>query len=89
MSGPFWKAWARYNAALEKNPVGVKALTSLTGFTLGDIIAQVTAVGLRLRPHLSGSDTLALVVQEFLTTGDEPKKGYDYMRTLRLGEDQA
>lgn len=32
--------WAAYNAALEKNPLLVKALTSLTGFTVGDVLAQ-------------------------------------------------
>jgi hypothetical protein len=31
----FRGAWAAYNAHLEKNPLVVKALTSLTGFTLG------------------------------------------------------
>lgn len=32
--------WARYNALLEAQPLLTKALTSLTGFTLGDILAQ-------------------------------------------------
>lgn len=34
------RVWAAYNAALEKNPLLVKALTSLTGFTVGDVLAQ-------------------------------------------------
>lgn len=34
------RVWAAYNAALEKNPLLVKALTSLTGFTAGDVLAQ-------------------------------------------------
>lgn len=32
--------WAKYNALLEAQPLLTKALTSLTGFTLGDILAQ-------------------------------------------------
>lgn len=32
--------WARYNALLESQPLLTKALTSLTGFTAGDILAQ-------------------------------------------------
>ncbi len=32
--------WAAYNRALTARPVLVKALTSLTGFTVGDILAQ-------------------------------------------------
>ncbi len=32
--------WAAYNRALTARPVLVKALTSLTGFTAGDILAQ-------------------------------------------------
>lgn len=32
--------WAAYNRALAKNPLLVKAMTSFTGFTLGDILAQ-------------------------------------------------
>ena len=32
--------WARYNAMLEAQPLLTKALTSLTGFTIGDILAQ-------------------------------------------------
>lgn len=32
--------WAAYNKALAANPLLVKALTSLTGFTVGDILAQ-------------------------------------------------
>lgn len=32
--------WARYNALLEAQPLLTKALTSLTGFTVGDILAQ-------------------------------------------------
>jgi protein Mpv17 len=32
--------WAAYNAMLESQPLLTKALTSLTGFTVGDILAQ-------------------------------------------------
>jgi protein Mpv17 len=32
--------WARYNAMLEAQPLLTKALTSLTGFTAGDVLAQ-------------------------------------------------
>lgn len=32
--------WAAYNAKLESDPVVTKAMTSLVGFTLGDILAQ-------------------------------------------------
>lgn len=32
--------WSRYNKLLEAQPLLTKALTSLTGFTLGDVLAQ-------------------------------------------------
>lgn len=32
--------WARYNSMLDTQPLLTKALTSLTGFTAGDILAQ-------------------------------------------------
>lgn len=32
--------WAAYNKALASNPLLVKAMTSFTGFTVGDILAQ-------------------------------------------------
>jgi protein Mpv17 len=32
--------WARYNALLQAQPLLTKALTSLTGFTAGDVLAQ-------------------------------------------------
>ena len=32
--------WAKYNQLLSSQPLLTKALTSLTGFTLGDILAQ-------------------------------------------------
>ena len=32
--------WARYNKLLEAQPLLTKALTSLTGFTVGDLLAQ-------------------------------------------------
>lgn len=32
--------WGAYNKALAKNPLLVKAMTSFTGFTIGDILAQ-------------------------------------------------
>jgi len=32
--------WARYNALLDAQPLLTKALTSLVGFTLGDVLAQ-------------------------------------------------
>jgi protein Mpv17 len=51
--------WARYNALLSAQPLLVKAMTSLTGFTLGDVLAQ-----------------------NFI---EESDKGYDIMRTVRLG----
>ena len=33
--------WAAYNAALEKDPILVKGLTSAIGFFLGDVLAQL------------------------------------------------
>lgn len=36
----FGRLWAGYNKALETNPLLIKALTSLTGFTVGDFLAQ-------------------------------------------------
>lgn len=52
--------WASYNKMLDTNPILTKALTSLTGFTLGDILAQKFVM-------------------------PDPEKGYDIMRTVRLG----
>lgn len=51
--------WARYNSMLDAQPLLTKALTSMTGFSLGDILAQC-----------------------FIEEGD---KGYDPMRTFRMG----
>jgi hypothetical protein len=33
--------WAAYNDALDKKPLLTKALTSLVGWSLGDVLAQV------------------------------------------------
>lgn len=33
--------WAAYNEQLDKNPLTAKALTSLVGWALGDVLAQV------------------------------------------------
>lgn len=33
--------WAAYNEALDKNPLTAKACTSLVGWFLGDLLAQV------------------------------------------------
>jgi len=33
--------WAAYEAALEKNPLLIKGLTSFVGFTIGDLLAQL------------------------------------------------
>lgn len=33
--------WAAYNAALDKNPLTAKSCTSLVGWALGDVLAQV------------------------------------------------
>mmetsp|Transcript_12932 Transcript_12932/g.19642 ORF Transcript_12932/g.19642 Transcript_12932/m.19642 type:complete len:186 (-) Transcript_12932:192-749(-) len=37
--------WARYNAMLEAQPLLTKALTSLVGFTAGDVLAQAFVEG--------------------------------------------
>ena len=37
---PLKKAWKRYEELLDEKPVLMKALTSMTGFALGDILAQ-------------------------------------------------
>jgi protein Mpv17 len=37
---PFVALWNGYNASLESNPILTKALTSLMGFLLGDLLAQ-------------------------------------------------
>jgi hypothetical protein len=39
--GGAFPGWAAYNEALDKNPLPTKALTSLVGWALGDILAQV------------------------------------------------
>lgn len=36
--------WAAYNDALDKKPLVTKALTSLVGWALGDLLAQVRLV---------------------------------------------
>ena len=35
--------WAAYNDALDKHPLTAKACTSLVGWALGDVLAQVRA----------------------------------------------
>jgi protein Mpv17 len=40
-SNPFAMAWKGYEALLEEKPLLMKGLTSLTGFALGDILAQL------------------------------------------------
>mmetsp|Transcript_15406 Transcript_15406/g.18729 ORF Transcript_15406/g.18729 Transcript_15406/m.18729 type:complete len:233 (+) Transcript_15406:143-841(+) len=37
--------WAAYNESLEKSPLTTKAFTSLVGFLLGDLLAQVFITG--------------------------------------------
>ena len=36
--------WAAYNESLEKKPLLTKALTSLAGWALGDLLAQVSKI---------------------------------------------
>ena len=57
--------WARYNALLDAQPLLTKALTSLTGFTVGDVLAQT---------FIEGSDQVILErnVQGF--KDDQPKR---------------
>jgi hypothetical protein len=50
--------WAAYNDALDKKPLLTKALTSLVGWALGDLLAQVRA----LRPGLLGVAVAAFCV---------------------------
>jgi hypothetical protein len=38
--------WAAYNDALDKNPLIAKACTSLVGWALGDLLAQVRTISL-------------------------------------------
>lgn len=40
--------WAAYNDALDKNPLTAKAFTSLVGWALGDLLAQVRYIILEL-----------------------------------------
>jgi len=37
--------WASYNESLDKNPLTTKAMTSLVGWALGDILAQIFITG--------------------------------------------
>ena len=37
--------WAKYNQALAAQPLVVKAMTSLIGFTAGDVLAQKAVEG--------------------------------------------
>lgn len=39
--GPLGNIWAGYNTMLEEQPILTKALTSLTGFAIGDILVQL------------------------------------------------
>eukprot|EP00962_Isochrysis_galbana_P036161 scaffold12456_cov131-Isochrysis_galbana.AAC.3 len=38
---PFIAVWKNYEALLEEKPLLMKALTSFTGFAIGDILAQI------------------------------------------------
>ena len=51
--------WAAYNEALDKKPLVTKAMTSLVGWALGDLLAQVRSVVEYedSRPHHSHSLT--------------------------------
>ena len=40
MSGGLGLLWDKYNEVLETNPLPTKAVTSLVGFTIGDLLAQ-------------------------------------------------
>lgn len=39
-SNPFMQLWSAYNGALESKPILTKAITSLVGFSIGDLLAQ-------------------------------------------------
>lgn len=78
-------AWAAYNRLLTKQPMFTKALTSLTGFTLGDFLAQT--VRLSCCPHVL--PFAQLLMSLFLVALShqyvEKVEPYDLMRTARLG----
>jgi hypothetical protein len=44
--------WAQYNESLDKNPLTTKAMTSLAGWALGDVLAQVRTSRLFILLHL-------------------------------------
>lgn len=45
--------WAAYNNALDKSPLTAKACTSLVGWALGDLLAQVSFARPKTRNELS------------------------------------
>ncbi len=47
--------WTAYNEALDKNPLTAKACTSLVGWFLGDLLAQVSAIGFIMCGKLEGT----------------------------------
>eukprot|EP00542_Grammatophora_oceanica_P013603 CAMPEP_0194047704 /NCGR_PEP_ID=MMETSP0009_2-20130614/25199_1 /TAXON_ID=210454 /ORGANISM="Grammatophora oceanica, Strain CCMP 410" /LENGTH=202 /DNA_ID=CAMNT_0038693387 /DNA_START=100 /DNA_END=705 /DNA_ORIENTATION=+ len=51
--------WAAYNRALDTNPITAKACTSLVGWALGDLLAQIFITGI--------SQTNPFDVKRFLT----------------------
>ena len=40
MSGGLGAVWDKYNEVLDSKPLATKAVTSLVGFTIGDLLAQ-------------------------------------------------
>jgi hypothetical protein len=61
--------WAAYNEALDKSPLTAKACTSLVGWALGDLLAQVGFVCSRHGTHFqSASVDFSSTFNSHLTT---------------------
>eukprot|EP00953_Heterococcus_sp_UTEX-ZZ885_P023746 13040-Heterococcus_DN1.PRE.4 len=92
----FRGAWAAYNNALTAQPLLVKAATSFTGFTVGDILAQKVRAPRKWPRACCSSQCFrtagayrrglcTLLNTSSCTALNYRYDKYDFMRTLRLG----
>lgn len=78
--------WAAYNEALDKNPLTAKACTSLVGWFLGDLLAQIFIVK---APTLDIKRLITLAAFGFLYHGPSGHYFYNWLDSKIPGNDSA
>jgi len=76
--------WAQYNDALDKNPITAKACTSLVGWFLGDLLAQLFIVK---APTLDYARLATLTAFGFLYHGPSGHYFYNWLDSKIVGTD--